>query len=60
MMGRSKSRHMEKICHFYKKNGHIRAYYYFLKNKRMVVAIDRGKQPENIIEANVVEDGQSE
>lgn len=49
MRNRSKSRHIEKIYHFCKKNGYFRANCRKLKNRnRMVVATtNNGKQLEN-------------
>lgn len=52
-----KSGHTEKVCHFCKKKGHIRADCYKLKKRNRIDAatIDNGKQLENKGQANVKE-----
>ncbi|KAG8499473.1 hypothetical protein CXB51_005963 [Gossypium anomalum] len=55
--GRSKSSNRGKTCNFCKKKGHIKSECYKLQNKiKREVANQKGKQPENSSEANVVED----
>ncbi|KAG8491575.1 hypothetical protein CXB51_014846 [Gossypium anomalum] len=54
--GRSKSSNRGKTCNFYKKKGHIKSECYKLQNKiKMEAANQKGKQPENSGEADVVE-----
>ncbi|KAG8474393.1 hypothetical protein CXB51_033749 [Gossypium anomalum] len=55
--GRSKSSNRGKTCNFYKKKGHIKSECYKLQNKiKREAANQKGKQPENSGEADVVED----
>ncbi|KAG8472343.1 hypothetical protein CXB51_034269 [Gossypium anomalum] len=55
--GRSKSSNRGKTCNFCKKKGHIKSECYKLQNKiKREVANQKGKQPENSGEADVVED----
>ncbi|KAG8499626.1 hypothetical protein CXB51_006086 [Gossypium anomalum] len=55
--GRSKSSNRGKTCNFCKKKGHIKSECYKLQNKiKREAANQKGKQPENSGEANVVED----
>ncbi|KAG8479376.1 hypothetical protein CXB51_029148 [Gossypium anomalum] len=55
--GRSKSSNRGKTCNFYKKNKHIKSECYKLQNKIKREAVNqKGKQPENFSEADVVED----
>ncbi|KAG8482734.1 hypothetical protein CXB51_024185 [Gossypium anomalum] len=55
--GRSKSSNRGKTCNFYKKKGHIKSECYKLQNKIKREAVNqKGKQPENSSEADVVED----
>ncbi|KAG8490688.1 hypothetical protein CXB51_013811 [Gossypium anomalum] len=55
--GRSKSSNRGKTCNFCKKKGHIKSECYKLKNKiKREAANQKGKQPENFGEADVVED----
>ncbi|KAG8472960.1 hypothetical protein CXB51_035039 [Gossypium anomalum] len=55
--GRSKSSNRGETCNFYKKKGHIKSECYKLQNKiKREAANQKGKQPENSGEANVVED----
>ncbi|KAG8486155.1 hypothetical protein CXB51_019539 [Gossypium anomalum] len=55
--GRSKSSNRGKTCNFYKKKGHIKSECYKLQNKIKREAVNqKGKQPENSGEADVVED----
>ncbi|KAG8474939.1 hypothetical protein CXB51_031653 [Gossypium anomalum] len=55
--GRSKSSNRGKTCNFYRKKGHIKYECYKLQNKiKREVANQKGKQPENFGEADVVED----
>ncbi|KAG8474857.1 hypothetical protein CXB51_031589 [Gossypium anomalum] len=55
--GRSKSSNRGKTCNFCKKKGHIKSECYKLQNKiKMEAANQKGKQPENSGEADVVED----
>ncbi|KAG8503958.1 hypothetical protein CXB51_002230 [Gossypium anomalum] len=54
--GRSKSSNKGKTCNFYKKKGHIKSKCYKLQNKiKREAANQKGKQPENFGEADVVE-----
>lgn len=59
MRGRSKSKNKDKVCHYYKKKGHIGAYCYKLKN-RTVIANQKEKLPKNLREASAVEDEKSD
>ncbi|KAG8499322.1 hypothetical protein CXB51_005880 [Gossypium anomalum] len=55
--GRSKSSNRAKTCNFCKKKVHIKSKCYKLQNNiKREVANQKGKQPENFGEANVVED----
>ncbi|KAG8488067.1 hypothetical protein CXB51_018276 [Gossypium anomalum] len=55
--GRSKSSNRGKTCNFCKKKGHIKSEFYKLQNKiKREAANQKGKQPENSGEADVVED----
>ncbi|KAG8496414.1 hypothetical protein CXB51_007522 [Gossypium anomalum] len=55
--GRSKSSNRGKTCNFCKKKGHIKSECYKLQNKiKREAANQKGKQPENSGEADVVED----
>ncbi|KAG8488508.1 hypothetical protein CXB51_016430 [Gossypium anomalum] len=55
--GRSKSSNRSKTCNFCKKKGHIKSECYKLQNKiKREAANQKGKQPENSHEADVVED----
>ncbi|KAG8474128.1 hypothetical protein CXB51_033787 [Gossypium anomalum] len=55
--GRSKSSNRGNTCNFCKKKGHIKSECYKLQNKiKREAANQKGKQPENFGEANVVED----
>ncbi|KAG8474315.1 hypothetical protein CXB51_033529 [Gossypium anomalum] len=55
--GRSKSSNRGKTCNFCKKKGHIKSKCYKLQNKiKSEAANQKGKQPENSGEADVVED----
>ncbi|KAG8490763.1 hypothetical protein CXB51_013984 [Gossypium anomalum] len=55
--GRSKSSSRGKTCNFCKKKGHIKSKCHKLQNKiKREVANQKGKQPENSSEADVVED----
>ncbi|KAG8482633.1 hypothetical protein CXB51_024176 [Gossypium anomalum] len=55
--GRSKSLNKGKTCNFSKKKGHIKSECYKLQNKIKTEAVNqKGKQPKNSSEANVVED----
>ncbi|KAG8473064.1 hypothetical protein CXB51_035003 [Gossypium anomalum] len=55
--GRSKYSNRGKTCNFYKKEGHIKSKCYKLQNKiKREAANQKGKQPENFGEADVVED----
>ncbi|KAG8493558.1 hypothetical protein CXB51_011740 [Gossypium anomalum] len=55
--GRSKSSNRGKTCNFCKKKGHIKSECYKLQNKiKREGANQKGKQPENSGEADVVED----
>ncbi|KAG8498600.1 hypothetical protein CXB51_004852 [Gossypium anomalum] len=55
--GRSKSLNRGKTCNFCKKKGHIKSECYKLQNKiKREAANQKGKQPENSGEADVVED----
>ncbi|KAG8491187.1 hypothetical protein CXB51_014418 [Gossypium anomalum] len=55
--GRSKSSNRGKTCNFCKKKGYIKSECYKLQNKiKREAANQKGKQPENFGEANVVED----
>ncbi|KAG8474336.1 hypothetical protein CXB51_034001 [Gossypium anomalum] len=55
--GRSKSSNRGKTCNFCKKKGHIKSECYKLKNKiKREATNQKGKQPENFDEADVVED----
>ncbi|KAG8499392.1 hypothetical protein CXB51_005981 [Gossypium anomalum] len=55
--GRSKSSNRGKTCNFCKKKGHIKSECYKLQNKiKRKAANQKGKQPENFGEADVVED----
>ncbi|KAG8498240.1 hypothetical protein CXB51_007432 [Gossypium anomalum] len=55
--GRSKSSNRGKTCNFCKKKGHIKSECYKLQNKiKREAANQKGKQPENSSEADVVED----
>ncbi|KAG8482828.1 hypothetical protein CXB51_024043 [Gossypium anomalum] len=55
--GRSKSSNTGKTCNFCKKKGHIKSECYKLQNKiKREAANQKGKQPENSGEADVVED----
>ncbi|KAG8498715.1 hypothetical protein CXB51_005041 [Gossypium anomalum] len=55
--GRSKSSNRGKTCNFCKKKGHIKSECYKLQNKiKGEAANQKGKQPENSGEADVVED----
>ncbi|KAG8480835.1 hypothetical protein CXB51_025306 [Gossypium anomalum] len=55
--GRSKSSNRGKTCNFCKKEGHIKSECYKLQNKiKGEAANQKGKQPENSGEADVVED----
>ncbi|KAG8500752.1 hypothetical protein CXB51_002776 [Gossypium anomalum] len=55
--GRSKSSNRGKTCNFCKKKGHIKSECYKLQNKiKGEAANQKGKQPENFGEADVVED----
>ncbi|KAG8473502.1 hypothetical protein CXB51_035665 [Gossypium anomalum] len=55
--GRSKSSNRGKTCNFCKKKGHIKFECYKLQNKiKREAANQKGKQPENSSEADVVED----
>ncbi|KAG8482894.1 hypothetical protein CXB51_024220 [Gossypium anomalum] len=54
---RSKSSNKGKTCNFYKKKGHIKSEFYKLQNKiKREAANQKGKQPKNSGEADVVED----
>ncbi|KAG8489524.1 hypothetical protein CXB51_017540 [Gossypium anomalum] len=54
---RSKSSNSRKTCNFYKKKGHIKSECYKLQNKiKREATNQKGKQPENSGEADVVED----
>ncbi|KAG8502968.1 hypothetical protein CXB51_000803 [Gossypium anomalum] len=56
-MGRSKSSNRGKTCNFCKKKGHIKSECYKLQNKiKREAANQKGKQPENSGEADIVED----
>ncbi|KAG8501778.1 hypothetical protein CXB51_004763 [Gossypium anomalum] len=55
--GRSKSSNRGKTCNFCKKKGHIKSECYKLQNKiKREATNQKGKQPENSSEADVVED----
>ncbi|KAG8492887.1 hypothetical protein CXB51_010059 [Gossypium anomalum] len=55
--GRSKSSNRGKTCNFCKKKGHIKSECYKLQNKiKREIANQKGKQPKNSGEADVVED----
>ncbi|KAG8481211.1 hypothetical protein CXB51_025954 [Gossypium anomalum] len=55
--GRSKSSNRGKTCNFCKKKGHIKSKCYKLQNKiKREAANQKGKQPENSGEADIVED----
>ncbi|KAG8490587.1 hypothetical protein CXB51_013756 [Gossypium anomalum] len=55
--GRSKSSNRGKTCNFCKKQGHIKSKCYKLQNKiKREAANQKGKQPENSSEADIVED----
>ncbi|KAG8489449.1 hypothetical protein CXB51_017818 [Gossypium anomalum] len=55
--GRSKSSNRGKTCNFCKKKGHIKSECYKLQNKiKREASNQKGKQPENSGEADVVED----
>ncbi|KAG8481033.1 hypothetical protein CXB51_025775 [Gossypium anomalum] len=55
--GRSKSSNRGKTCNFCKKKGHIKSECYKLQNKiKREAANQKGKQPENSGEADIVED----
>ncbi|KAG8483801.1 hypothetical protein CXB51_022649 [Gossypium anomalum] len=55
--GRSKSSNRGKTCNFYKKKGYIKSDCYKLQNKiKREAANQKGKQPENSGEADIVED----
>ncbi|KAG8503535.1 hypothetical protein CXB51_001497 [Gossypium anomalum] len=55
--GRSKFSNRGKTCNFCKKKGHIKSECYKLQNKiKREAANQKGKQPENFGEADVVED----
>ncbi|KAG8487052.1 hypothetical protein CXB51_020705 [Gossypium anomalum] len=55
--GRSKSLNTSKTCNFCKKKGHIKSECYKLHNKiKRETTNQKGKQPENSSEADVVED----
>ncbi|KAG8481615.1 hypothetical protein CXB51_026469 [Gossypium anomalum] len=55
--GRSKSLNRGKTCNFCKKKGHIKSECYKLQNKiKREATNQKGKQPENFGEADVVED----
>ncbi|KAG8488863.1 hypothetical protein CXB51_016741 [Gossypium anomalum] len=55
--GRSKSSNRGKTCNFCKEKGHIKSECYKLQNKiKREAANQKGKQPENYGEADVVED----
>ncbi|KAG8480237.1 hypothetical protein CXB51_024800 [Gossypium anomalum] len=55
--GRSKSSNGGKTCNFCKKKGHIKSECYKLQNKiKREAANQKGKQPENSGEADIVED----
>ncbi|KAG8489146.1 hypothetical protein CXB51_017182 [Gossypium anomalum] len=55
--GRSKSSNRGKTCNFCKKKGHIKSECYKLQNKiKREAANQKGKQPKNSGEADVVED----
>ncbi|KAG8503716.1 hypothetical protein CXB51_001714 [Gossypium anomalum] len=55
--GRSKSLNRGKTCNFCKKKGHIKSECYKLQNKiKIEAANQKGKQPENSGEADVVQD----
>ncbi|KAG8472574.1 hypothetical protein CXB51_034372 [Gossypium anomalum] len=55
--GRSKSSNRGKTCNFCKKKGHIKSECYKLQNKiKREAANQKGRQPENSGEADVVED----
>ncbi|KAG8474425.1 hypothetical protein CXB51_033824 [Gossypium anomalum] len=55
--GRSKSSNRGKTCNFYKKKRHIKSECYKLQNKiKREAANQKGKQPENSSEADIVED----
>ncbi|KAG8474805.1 hypothetical protein CXB51_031510 [Gossypium anomalum] len=55
--GRSKSSNRGKTCNFCKKKGHIKSECYKLQNKiKREAGNQKGKQPENSGEADVVED----
>ncbi|KAG8481032.1 hypothetical protein CXB51_025772 [Gossypium anomalum] len=57
LKGRSKSSNRGKTCNFCKKKGHIKSECYKLLNKiKREVANQKGKQPKNFSEADVVED----
>ncbi|KAG8495946.1 hypothetical protein CXB51_009450 [Gossypium anomalum] len=57
LIGRSKSSNRGKTCNFCKKKGHIKSECYKLQNKiKREAANQKGKQPENSGEADVVED----
>ncbi|KAG8485819.1 hypothetical protein CXB51_019218 [Gossypium anomalum] len=55
--GRSKSSNRGKTCNFCKKKGHIKSECYKIQNKiKKEVANQKGKQPKNFSEVDVVED----
>ncbi|KAG8496828.1 hypothetical protein CXB51_008136 [Gossypium anomalum] len=55
--GRSKSSNRGKTCNFCKKKGHIKSECYKLQNKiKREAANQKGKQPKNFSEVDVVED----
>ncbi|KAG8503622.1 hypothetical protein CXB51_001566 [Gossypium anomalum] len=55
--GRSKSSNRDKTCNFYKKKGYIKSECYKLQNKiKRKAANQKGKQPKNSSEADVVKD----
>ncbi|KAG8492784.1 hypothetical protein CXB51_010266 [Gossypium anomalum] len=57
LIGRSKSSNRGKTCNFCKKKGHIKSKCYKLQNKiKREATNQKGKQPENFGEADVVED----
>ncbi|KAG8489007.1 hypothetical protein CXB51_016978 [Gossypium anomalum] len=57
ILGRSKSSNRGKTCNFCKKKGYIKSECYKLQNKiKREATNQKGKQPENSGEANVVED----
>lgn len=56
MIGRLKSKNEDKLCYFCKRKWYIRADCFQLQNKNMMAtANQKGKQPENLGEASVVE-----